>query len=146
MVLKGVYWKSMYLAVYSCFYDQLLTELVESINSLYIDVLFLLSGFLWKASWQLGSGWLREKNCQIDLRPYFWPISFSPALQSFYLSFSHNAMSQYMASIIQCILFLKINISYYCGVCAQKERGRGYELLRGEKGEKALLKTCELTT
>ncbi len=146
MVPKGVYWKSMYLAVYSCFYDQLLTELVESINSLYIEVLFLLFGFLWKASWQLGSWCLRAKNGHIDLRPYLWLISFSPALQSFYFSFSHNVVSQYMASIVQCIIFLKINISYYSGVCARKERGRGYELLRGEKGEKALLKTCELTT
>ncbi len=71
MVPNGVYWKSMYLAVYSCFYDQLLTELVESINSLYIEVLFLLFGFLWKASWPLGSWWLRAKNGHIDLRPYF---------------------------------------------------------------------------
>lgn len=142
MLPKCVYWKSIYLAVYSCFYDQLLTEFVESINSSYIEVFFLLFGFLWKACWQLGSWWLRAKNGHIDLRPYLWLISFSPSLQSFYFSFSHNVMSQYMASIVHCIL-LKINISYH--VCAKREM-KSVWIAGRRKGEKALLKTCELTT
>jgi len=59
--------KSIYLSVrttvHSCFFDQLLIELVvQTIYSLYTEVLFQ---FLWKASWQLGSWWLRAKKHHI---------------------------------------------------------------------------------